>query len=81
MLALVACAGFPGTGGSPDMISASELRQRLPDHGLTVIDLRDSRSWTSSAEKIPGAVREDPRAISKWLSKYEHSTSIVVYCA
>jgi rhodanese-related sulfurtransferase len=81
VLALVACAGIPGTGGSPDMISAAKLRQMLPDHALTVIDVRDSRSWRSSAEKIPGAVREDPRAISKWRSKYEHSNSIVLYCA
>ena len=81
VLMLTACAGFSDAGGGLDMISIAELRQMLPDRGLTVIDVRDPKSWASSAEKIPGAVREDPGTVSKWLSKYKRSDSIVVYCA
>ena len=81
ILVLVACAGFSTAGDRIDMISVAELKSALPDRELTVIDVRDPKGWASSTEKIPGAIREDPEAVPMWISKYDPTDRLVLYCA
>ena len=60
-------------------ISADALNADLGKTGLTIIDVRSSRDWAKSDEKIKGAVREDPHAID-WAKKYAQDQDIVLYC-
>ncbi len=81
LLLVASCAGFTWPGSDIDRVSVVALRQALFAGGLTIIDVRDPKSWKSSDRKIPGAVREDPFAVAKWRSKYERTDRIVLYCS
>jgi rhodanese-related sulfurtransferase len=81
LFAFTACAGVSGAGEPLRMMSVVELQQALADPALKIIDARDPRSWASSNEKIPGAVRGDPKAVPMWQSSFDPSDKIVVYCA
>ena len=81
LVLLVSCTALTKAGEDVSMVSVADLRQELSDPGLKIIDARDPRSWTSSTEKIPGAVREDPARVPMWLSKYDTGDRIVIYCA
>ncbi len=61
-------------------ISKEELRSRLGDKNVVIIDVRTDHEWTASGSKIKGAVREDPRDVAAWTGKYPRGKTIVLYC-
>jgi len=76
---------YTGTGialanGAP-RISTEELRARLGDPDLIIVDARTSGSWEESKLKIQGAVREDPKDAKSWAEKFSKDKTIVLYCA
>jgi rhodanese-related sulfurtransferase len=81
ILFLASCAGFSTAGDRVEKISVADLREALSEPGLKIIDVRDPRSWTTSTEKIPGAIREQADAVPMWLPKYGKAERIVLYCA
>ena len=81
LFALASCAGVSGAGDALPMMSVFELKQAMADPALKIVDARDPRSWASSTEKIPGAVRGDPKAVPMWQSDFNPTEKIVVYCA
>ncbi|MGD8366094.1 MAG: hypothetical protein PVG78_00515 [Desulfobacterales bacterium] len=81
LILLVSCTTLTKAGEGVSMISVADLRHELSDPGLKIIDARDSRSWASATEKIPGAIREDPDSVPTWMSNYDRNDRIVVYCA
>jgi hypothetical protein len=72
-----------GAGGEKDVprMTIDELKSRLTDSSLTVIDVRQPNDWNGSSVKIKGAVREDPSKVSDWASKYSKDKTLVFYCA
>ena len=62
-------------------ISKEELRSRLSDKDLVIIDVRTAHDWRKSNSKIRGAVREDPDDAAAWAKKYGKKKTIVLYCA
>jgi hypothetical protein len=58
-----------------------ELKGKLGQADLVVIDVRAGGDWAESKVKIQGAVREDPGKISDWLGKYSKEKTLVFYCA
>jgi rhodanese-related sulfurtransferase len=59
-----------------------ELKAKLGDPALTIIDVRQQAHWNASDRKIVGAVREDPgAAVESWASKYAKDKTLVLYCA
>jgi predicted sulfurtransferase len=62
-------------------MSKEELRSRLGDKDIVIIDVRIGRDWANSDFKIRGAVREDPQAVASWAGKYAKKKPIVLYCA
>jgi hypothetical protein len=62
-------------------MSIEELRSRLGDNDIVVIDVRTGRDWERSDSKIRGAVREDPRDVTSWARKYPREKTLVLYCA
>jgi hypothetical protein len=70
----VAVAGVP-------LITAEELKAKLGEHNLTILDVRRAAHWNASDRKIVGAVREDPEAVESWAGKYAKEKTLVLYCA
>lgn len=62
-------------------LTIDELKSRLGDPALVVIDVRSSADWNGSSIKIKGAVREVYANAAKWASKYDKDKTIVLYCA
>ena len=61
-------------------ITKEELRGKLGDPSLTIIDARYRPNWEKSDRLIAGALREDPMEVSSWIHKYPKNQMIVFYC-
>jgi rhodanese-related sulfurtransferase len=66
--------------GAPRM-SKEELRSRLNDKDLVIIDVRTAHDWGKSNSKIKGAIRKYSEDIAPWAKKYIKKKTIVLYCA
>ena len=74
------CTMFEKPGDAPRM-TKDELKARLGNPDLLIIDVRYGKDWTDSDLKIKGAIREDPKAFDSWASKYPKDKTLVFYCA
>jgi hypothetical protein len=63
------------------LMTTDELRSRLDKPATVILDVRAGSDWTSSDQKISGAVRSDPKEFSKWSNIYPKKDTIVLYCA
>lgn len=61
-------------------MTKEELKAKLGDPAVTVIDVRYKANWKKSGQKVAGAVREDPNEISSWAGKYRKDQVLVLYC-
>ena len=57
-----------------------ELRDRLSDPEVDIIDLRYRPNWKKSNRKIVGAVRQEPMEVSSWIDQYPKNRLLVLYC-
>ena len=73
---VTACA----SDNAPKM-TKEDLKGRLGDPEVVVVDVRAGGSWDNSATKIKGAVREDPTAVQSWVEKYPKDKTLVFYCS
>lgn len=62
-------------------MSADELKSRLGDPSLVLIDVRTGADWNGSSTKIKGAFREIYESAEEWAPKYDKDKIIVLYCA
>jgi rhodanese-related sulfurtransferase len=86
LLTFVAAVCLTGMGEKPSAkevprMTTEDLKARLGDADLMVIDVRTGGDWKESALKIAGALREDPAAFDKWAGKYPVEKTLVLYCA
>ena len=58
-----------------------ELKSRLKDPSLILIDVRAPEDWNASSTKIPGAFRETSKNVEEWAPTYDKDKTIVLYCA
>ena len=63
------------------LMTTEQLRSRLDKPDTVILDVRTGSDWTSSDQKISGAVRSDPKEFSKWSNIYPKKDTIVIYCA
>jgi hypothetical protein len=77
------CSTVTGAGDGKEVprMTIDDLKSRLTDASLVVIDVRQGNDWTGSSVKIKGAVREDPAKVSEWTAKYSKDRTLVLYCA
>jgi len=61
-------------------MTKEELKAKLGDPTVTVIDVRYKANWKKSSQKVAGAVREDPNEIGSWAGKYKKDQVLVFYC-
>ena len=69
--------------GADDTVrmTQEELKGRLGDPDVIIVDVRAEGSWKGSASKIRGAVREDPTGVERWMNKYPKDKTMVFYCS
>lgn len=61
-------------------MTKDELRAKLDDASVVIIDVRTPKDYDNSDSKIKGAIRENPMDVTFW-SPYPKDKTIVLYCA
>ena len=79
MVAVMVAVTFAAQRGNVDLMTKEELKARLGNADLVLLDVRKGTDWRASEFKIKGAVRLDPRDIAK--VTYPKDAIIVLYCA
>ncbi len=63
-------------------MTKEELKAKLGNPDIVIIDVRIGEEWKVSKEKIQGAIREDPeKDIKNWAEKYPKDKTLVFYCS
>jgi len=60
-------------------MSKKELKSRLEDPSLIVLDVRRPQDWKKSGKKIKGAVQENPYKFDNWYARYPKGKTILLY--
>ena len=84
LVTLAILAARPGTGlaGSDvPRMTIDELKARLDDPDLIILDVRQDNDWAASDSKIRYAIYADPNAYDEWGAAYPKHQPIVLYCA
>jgi hypothetical protein len=62
-------------------MTKEDLKGRIGDTDLVIVDVRTEGSWAGSALKIEGAVRGDPTGVQHWMKTYSKEQTLVFYCS
>lgn len=74
-------AGMATAAEQAPRIGKDDVKTRLGAAEMSIIDVRAATDWSESKMKIKGAVREDPRNVDKWASRYPKDRTLILYCA
>ena len=66
--------------GEVPRISKEELKAKLGNPDVVIIDVRVGKGWKNSPVKITGAVREKPKKAKSWANKYDTNKTYILYC-
>ena len=69
------------SAADPLRITKEELKQRLGNPEIAIVDVRSGSDWTGSERKIAGAVREEPNDAGGWEKRYAKDKPLILYCA
>jgi hypothetical protein len=61
-------------------IEPDQLKTKLGQSSVFILDARVVPDWRKSDLKIAGAVREDPMEIGSWTHRYPKNRTLVLYC-
>jgi len=81
LLSFNSLLAFSVASADAPRMSKEELKRRLGDKDIVIIDVRTGYDWDKSDSKIKGAVREDPHDAASWAKKYNKEKTIVLYCS
>ena len=73
--------GFTAWAQETPKITKEELKGMFGNPDLIIIDVRSGMDWDNSKLKIKGALRENPREVKSWISRYSKDKTLVFYCA
>jgi rhodanese-related sulfurtransferase len=62
-------------------ITKEELKDKLGDPNVVIVDVRKGQDWKASETKIKGAIRVDPDKVASLAEKYAKDKTLVFYCA
>jgi rhodanese-related sulfurtransferase len=62
-----------------ELMSIQELKAKLKDGNLLIVDVRPKYQWDKSEYKIPGAVNEDSFEVDQWAKFYSQDMTVVIY--
>jgi len=63
------------------IISKDQLKEKLGQEDVAIIDVRATNDWDSSQFKIQGAQRQLPLETKEWMNTYPKDETIILYCA
>lgn len=69
------------SAAGPLRITKEELKQRLANPEIVIVDVRSGSDWKGSERKIAGAVREEPNDVGGWEKRYTKNKPMILYCA
>lgn len=76
------CAQKDIDKGEVPRITKEELKARMGDPDLLILDVRTGSDWEKSDRTIKGAIREDPQKDTKsWANRFGKDKTIVLYCS
>jgi hypothetical protein len=61
-------------------MTKEELKTKLGDSLIAIVDVRYTPNWKKSDRQIAGAVREDPVELGSWFDRYSRDLMLVFYC-
>jgi rhodanese-related sulfurtransferase len=73
-------AAFCADPADVPRMTIEQLKAKLGDPNIAIIDVRSSHDWEESSVMIKGAAREDSRQLDSWIKKYPQNKMIVLYC-
>ncbi len=79
MILMIASAALAAQRGNVGLMTKEELKARLGDVDVIVLDVRRGTDWRASEFKIKGAIRMETRDITK--ANYPKDKTLVLYCA
>ena len=62
-------------------MTKEDLKTKLGNNDVIVLDVRRGKDWTASEFKIQGAVRTDPSDFNAWKDQFAKDKTLVLYCA
>jgi Rhodanese-like domain len=62
-------------------ITKEDLKAKLHDPNVVIVDVRLGKDWKASESKITGAVRVEPADVLSLVDKYSKDKMLVFYCA
>ena len=70
-------------GKQPEVprMTKEDLRSKLGNPDVIIIDVRVGGEWRASSEKIQGAIREEPDQVKAWADKFPKDKILVLYCS
>ncbi len=71
----------PAQATDVKLMTADQLKSRLDDANVVILDARGAWDWVKTDDKIVGAQRVDPGAANEWAADYDRNKTIVLYCA
>jgi len=65
----------------PDIprVTKEQVRAMLANPDVVILDCRPAEQWRFSAQKLPGAVHEDPTKVEAWAGKYSKDKTYIIY--
>ena len=69
------------TRPSVQRMSKEQLRKKLDDPRLVLIDTRVKQQWDKAEHKIPGAMHRSPWEGDEWGKKLPRDRIVVTYCS
>ena len=67
------------SSGDIPFISIAELKAKLADPSLVVLDVRIPKHFESSQFKIRGAIWVNPKKIDQWVQSFSKDATYVLY--
>ena len=71
----------PSAAANVSIITKEELKARMDNSDVVILDVRTGGDWKSSEFKIKGAKRANPNDFNKWAEAYPKSKTLILYCA
>jgi len=69
------------TAAEVQRMTKDDLKGRLGNPDVIIVDVRTGKDWKGSQLRIKGANREDPKQFKSWADKYPKDKILVLYCA
>jgi len=74
--------GVPAvSAGDVPRMTKEELKKRMGNAEVIILDVRTGGDWNATPFKIQGAVRVNPRQFSTWAENFPKDKTLVLYCA